>query len=129
MFKLDGISYDVDVSIDELEEKFEKLSSSESGRTQDGKMFIDVIGTFYNYTLHIRRKNSCSLNTYDKLFMALSEPVDFNTIEVPHNQTVWSFQAYITSGSRKLIRQYRGENYWGDMTIEFIARSAQRRSG
>lgn len=127
MLKIDGVSYDVDVWCDELEESFEKLSADTSGRTQDGTMYIDIIGTFYNYTLHIGRKTGTDVAQYDALFEALSKPAAFNRVEFPHGQTTLAFDAYITSGSRKLIRQYRGKNYWGDITIKFIAKSPQRR--
>lgn len=127
MLKIDGVSYDVDVWCDELEEKFEKLSGEDSGRTQDGKMWIDMIGTFYNYTLHVARKPGASLNEYDALFAALSAPVAFNTVEFPHDQGTIVFEAYITSGARKLLRQIDGKNYWGDLSISFIAREPQRR--
>ena len=127
MLKIDGVEYDVDVYCDELEESFEKMSGEDSGRTQDGKMWIDMIGTFYNYTLHISRKPGSTLDAYDALFSVLSAPVGFNTIEVPHNQGTLSFEAYITSGSRKLLRQIDGKNYWGDLSIHFIAREPQRR--
>lgn len=127
MIKIDGVSYDVDVWCDELEETFEKLSADTSGRTQDGTMYIDIIGTFYNYTLHIGRKTGTDLAQYDALFDALSAPKPFNTVEFPHGQSTISFEAYITSGSRKLLRRYMGKNYWGDITIKFVARAPQRR--
>lgn len=127
MLKIDGVSYDVDVSVDELEESFEKLSADTSGRTQDGTMYIDIIGTFYNYSLTIRRKQGTDLSNYDALFEKLAEPVDFITLEVPHGQGTQSFMAYITSGSRKLLRQVNGSNYWGDITLKFVAKSPQRR--
>lgn len=128
MIKIDGVSYDVDVWCDELDESFEKLSADTSGRTQDGTMYIDMIGTCYIYTLHIGRKSGTDVAQYDKLFEVLSEPVAFNHVEFPHGQKLLSFDAYITSGSRKLLRQYNGKNYWGDITIKFIPRAPQRRA-
>ncbi len=128
MIKIDGVEYDADVYIDEIEETFEKLSGEDSGRTQDGKMWIDMVGTCYNYTLHVVRKPGTSLAAYDALFKALSAPKDFNTVEFPHDQGTMIFEGYITSGSRKLLRQIDGKNYWSDISIQFIAREPQRRA-
>lgn len=127
MLKIDGVSYDIDVWCDELEESFEILSADTSGRTQDGTMYIDPIGTFYNYTLHIGRRPGGSLSQYDALFRALSAPGSFHQLEFPHDQGTLSFTGYITSGSRKLLRQYQSGNYWGDITLKFVARSPHRR--
>lgn len=128
MITIDGVSYDSTVVCDSLEQKFEKLSSDKSGRTQAGDMFIDPIGTFYNYTIHIKRNPNASATAWDNLWMVLSDPKGFHTVEFPHNQTVLTFQAYITSGSRKLLRKVRSLNYWGDISFTFTARSPQRRA-
>lgn len=127
MIKIDGKTYDVDVICDDLEEQFEILASEDSGRTQDGTMWIDVIGTFYNMSMHIQRRPTTTVADYDDLFQTLSAPVDFHTVEFPHGQGTMSCQMYVSSGSRKLLRQRNGENRWGDMTIQFVARAPQRR--
>lgn len=128
MFIMDGIEYDVDVGIriDELERSFEKLSTDKSGRVMSGKMYINLIGTFYNYKMTVRRGVNCSLEDYEKFFEALSAPVPFNVITVPYGQTSLTFEAYITKGSQKLIRSAREEHYWGPLSISFISRSPQK---
>lgn len=128
MFKLDDIEYDVEagVKIDEVERSFEKLSTDKSGRVMSGKMYINLIGVFYNYKLTLRRGLNCSLEDYEKLFEHLSAPVPFNTITVPFGQTSITFEAYITKASQKLIRSARNEHYWGPLTVSFISRSPQK---
>lgn len=128
MFILDGIEYDVDVGIriDELERSFEKLSTDKSGRVMSGKMYINLIGTFYNYKMTVRRGLNCSLEEYEKFFEHLSAPVPFNVLTVPYGQTTMTFEAYITKGSQKLIRATKNEHYWGPVTLSFIAREPQR---
>lgn len=125
---MDGIEYDVDVGIriDELERSFEKLSTDKSGRVQSGKMYINLIGVFYNYKMTIRRGANCSLDDYEKFFEALSAPVPFNVISVPYGQTSITFEAYITKASQKLIRSAHEEHYWGPLSISFISRSPQK---
>jgi hypothetical protein len=123
-FKIDGVEYNVEVK--EISQSFEKLSTDKSGRLINGDMFIDLIGTYYNYTMTIFRKGY-DYAQYDTLWMALSEPVDFQTIEFPHNQETLTFEAYVTKGQRALIMQKNSNNLWGDITISFIAKSPQRR--
>lgn len=128
LFTIDGIEYDVDVGVklDEVERSFEKLSTDKSGRTQSGKMYINLIGTFYNYKLTVRRGLNCSLEDYEKFFEHLSAPVPFNEITVPFGLSTLTFEAYITKASQKLIRSAKDEHYWGPLTISFISRSPQR---
>ncbi|MBQ3006748.1 MAG: hypothetical protein IJD78_04215 [Clostridia bacterium] len=128
MFIMDGIEYDVDVGIriDELERSFEKLSTDKSGRTQNGKMYINLIGVFYNYKMTVRRGSGCSLEDYEKFFEALSAPVPFNVITVPFGQTTLTFEAYITKASQQLIRSARNKHYWGPLSISFVSREPQR---
>ncbi len=128
MFIMDGIEYDVDagIRIDELERSFEKLSTDKSGRTMNGKMYINLIGVFYNYKMTVRRGANCSLEDYENFFEALSAPVPFNTITVPFGQTSLTFEAYITKASQQLIRSAHNRHYWGPLSISFISREPQR---
>ncbi len=128
MIEIDGVKYDVtaDIRTASLERSFEKLSSDQSGRLQNGEMFISLIGVYFNYKLTLQRGVSCSLAAYDELFEALSAPVAFNTITVPYNQGTITFEAYITKASQKLLRQARSQNYWGPLSISFIAKQPQK---
>ena len=128
MFTLDGIEYgvDVDIKLDELERSFEKLSTEDSGRVQSGKMYISLIGTFYNYKMTVRRGLNCSLKEYEEFFEHLSAPVPFNILTVPYGQSTITFEAYITRGSQKLIRATKKEHFWGPVTLNFIAREPQK---
>ncbi len=128
MLEIDGRRFDVttDFRVTEMERSFEKLSSDQSGRTQDGEMCIFLIGVYNNYKMTVSRGIGCSLKAYDELFELLSAPVPFNVITVPYGQGTITFEAYITKGSQKLIRQHRKENYWGPITISFVAKSPQK---
>lgn len=124
LFAWNGVHYDV--AIISLRRTFDKLSSDKSGRTQDGHMFIDPIGTFYNYELVVRRAPTCSLEEYDNFFDAISAPAAFGNLKVPYNQGAYYFDAYITNGAQELIKRESGHSYWGDITLQFIAKSPQR---
>lgn len=127
MFTIDDVSFDVDVLCDEFTESFSVLTGENSGRTQDGNMYIDVIGTFYNYTLHLKKRAKCSVADYDKLWDMVAQPVKYHKVKFPHNQTEWEFNAYISDGERKLKRRENGKNLWGDITLTFVPMKPQRR--
>jgi hypothetical protein len=128
MIVIDGHSYAVNAAVTELTESFEKLSSDKSGRTKTGDMYISLIGVYFNYELKLYKGN-CSIEDWDRLWDQLSAKKAFNTITVPHNQTTVTFVAYITSGSRMLKQQRNDKNYWGDITVKFIAKSPQNLGG
>jgi len=53
-FLLDGVAYNV--SVTGLKRSFSVLDTDNSGRTQDGEMYRDIIGTFYNYEMTVRQR-------------------------------------------------------------------------
>ena len=127
MFELDGIDFDDTVAITSFAEKFEILNGKKSGRLQTGPMFIEKVGTFYNYSMTFVRRNAASKEKYDLFAKMLANPNNEHTITVPHNQTLRkNYRVYIAAGQRKLIQTKRlsGDLYnsrWGGLTVDFIA--------
>lgn len=117
-FVMDGIPYNVNVM--ELTRKFSVLDSAKSGRTQDGSMYRDPIGTFYNYSIVIERRGSDNA-ALDALWDAMSQPVPSHVCTFPYNQTVMSQQMYVTSGEQKIKRIYDNHTEWDSMSVNFIA--------
>ena len=121
LITVDGEGYDVINS--EITRSFQVLDGENAGRTMDFEMHRDVGGTFYNYTWKIEPRN---ITEYDELYEILSAPVDYHNIVVPYGQTTKSFKAYVTSGQDVLKRQEDGVNYWGELSINFVAMSPNR---
>ena len=86
----------------------------------------DIIGTFYNYELQIDAR-SASLAEYDQLYEILSAPVNFHTVSFPYGQSTLTFRAYVTEGQDSISRITGGKNYWRGLTVQFIAKSPQRK--
>lgn len=130
MVKVDGKEYAA--SVTNLERNFNITDGENAGRLLlILKMERDVQGTFYNYTMTI---DSDFMNDedYSELYLKLSAPVDSHVLEVPFNQEVLTFDAYVTSGKDKLkkVTNYNKENqknHWGELTVNFIAIEPQRR--
>lgn len=125
LFTVDGVGYKVSVPSGGLKRSFDILDGPNAGRMLGGRMVRDVIGTFYNYQMEINR-NGASLEEYDRLFQALSAPVDSHTLRFPYGQSTLTFQAYITKGNDSLIRRSKGKNYWGGLSVQFVAMAPQR---
>lgn len=121
LIEVDGVSYDVINS--ELTRSFQVLDGENAGRTLDGEMHRDVIGTYYNYTWKLEPK---TIGDYSTLYDVLSSPSDYHTITVPYNQSTKTFRAYVTNGQDQLRRQEDGVNYWTGLSINFIAISPNR---
>lgn len=123
VFTLDGIEFNVNVT--KLERSFAVTDTDNSGRTLDGSMHRDIIGTYYNYNMALETKN-LDLARYDQLYEMLSSPVASHNLIVPYAQQNLEFQAYVTSGTDSL--KMRGnKNLWSGLAINFIAMEPQRR--
>lgn len=126
LFKVDGISYDVFVPVGGLKRSFKVLDGPNAGRLLNATMTRDVLGTFYNYNLQIRRSNS-DLSSYDDLYEVLSSPEDYHTVTFPYGQETLTFDAYVTDGEDQLSRKSKSGQYWDGLSINFIAMEPYRR--
>lgn len=126
IFTVDGVEYDVDVI--KLSRKAKVTDTDNSGRTLDGVMHRDIIGTYYNYTLEIQAKDG-KHQDYDKLFDVVSAPQDSHDFVIPYGQETLSFKAYVTTSEDSMIRR-NGVNLWGyedPLKLDFVAMEPQRR--
>jgi len=122
IFSIDGFYFDVEVL--SLKRKFAVLDGSNTGRTLDGKIHRDIIGTFYNYSLAVDCK-LLSLEQYDELFELISDTSESHMITVPYGQASKTFEAYITSGEDDL-KIIGNKNIWSGLAINFIATKPER---
>ena len=123
--KINGRSYDVLVV--ELSENFNILYSENTGRTMDGRMTLDPLGTFIGHKITFRRKNGKE-QEYDELFNLFSQPRnDGILVEIAHNQGTISYDAYVSSGERSVTRinPNSGVVYWGEFSVNIIPMEAQ----
>ena len=126
IFTIDGVSYNVDVM--KLKRKAAVTDTDNSGRTIDGVMHRDIIGTYYNYTLEVA-PYAGDYVSYDALYDAISAPVDSRHVVFPYGQETLEFDAYVTSAEDEL-RIKDGVNRWAydsNLSINFIAMAPQRR--
>ena len=119
-FLLDGESYNV--SVTKLTRKFSVLDTDKSGRTQNGEMYRDPIGTFYNYSMTVCARNSDSA-ALDAFWEVISQPVKSHVCVFPYGQETLSQKMYVTSGEQELRLMTEKKNHWDEISINFIAMS------
>lgn len=125
--KIGGKEYNV--LITELSENFNILYSDNTGRTMSraAKMTLDPLGTFYGHKIKIKRRQGYEAE-YDALYNYISKP-RYNGIpvEIVHNQTTISYDAYISSGERaiKRIDRKTGKVYWDELSLNIVPMEAQ----
>ena len=125
VFSVDGVSYR-NIHVSSLKRSFAVLDGENAGRTMDGAMQRDVIGTYYNYSLEIDPSNSDPAE-YDALWEAISSPADSHTVSFPYGRDMLTFQAYVSNGEDHLWDFFRGTNRWEKLTVNFIAMDPERR--
>lgn len=127
VFSVDGVAYPGVFIKSPIHRSFNVLDGENAGRTLDGRMQRDIIGTYYTYRLEFDSRLSDPAE-YDALFEALSAPVNSHKIVVPYGQGVLEFEAYVANGEDDLSRIYRNESRkWDNLTINFVSMEPQRR--
>lgn len=132
-FKIEGKAYNVLVV--DLEENFTITYTENSGRTLEeaAPMYLEPIGTFIGHVVKIKCKQGYEAE-YDELYELLSTPrkIDENhkgiMVDIAHNQSTISYEAYVSNGKRPLKRIDINNKklHWGEMTLNIIPVKAQR---
>jgi len=84
VFTVDGIQYK-NIHVLSVKRSFSVLDGENAGRTMDGSMQRDVIGTYYNYSLEIDPSDS-DPKEYDALYEVLSAPVNSHDVTFPYGR-------------------------------------------
>lgn len=127
--RINGISYDVNVAISDYEETFNVLDGENAGRgTKSGRMIRDIIGTYIGHKVTFFNKGGEDGNAaFDALWddlLALSVE-DSVQLEAADGNKQIIYEAYYTTGSRKIKRVVDGVNYWDELAVSFVPMEAQ----
>ena len=115
------------VGVISLKRKADFLDSEATKRLENGDMYRDLIGVYFNYDLKFEPSTPQNHSEYELLWEKLTEPVEFHTVTVPYNNTTFSFVAYFSGISDELMLQQRENNFWKGLSVNFKAKSPARR--
>lgn len=123
--KINGISFDVTVAISALEESFDVLDGENAGRALSGRMVRDIIGTYIGHSVTFFAGKSQA--DFDALwdYLVAHSVDDSVSVELADGQSSINYEAYYTSGKRKLRVQEDNVNYWDEIQISFVPMDAQ----
>lgn len=124
IFWMDGKAYNVRVL--SLTRKFAITETAISGRTQDGQMYRDLFGTYYNYSMTVaqRGEDAASLEAF---WQAVSDPKVSHLCTFPYGQKILTQRMYVKAGQQALTQRQNGKNHWEQLEIAFIAMAPEVR--
>lgn len=117
-FTMDGVEYNIHVT--KLTRKFSVMDTDKSGRTIDGEMYRDPIGTFFNYSMTVAPRGE-DMAAMDAFWEAICQPVASHVCVFPYGQKTLTQRMYVTSGEQDLLLMRPSANRWGEISINFIA--------
>lgn len=123
-------AFDVTVSISDYEENFNVVDGDNAGRSlANARMIRDVKGAFFGHKITFCRNgmSPSAVQAFDDLWdwIRRHSVDDYVYIQAADGQTTISYEAYYTSGSRKLKTVENGVNYWDELSINFIPMEPQ----
>lgn len=122
MITIDGLIFDIPVIVMDEDAAFlDKFAE----RTVDGKLHRELIGVFFNF--QIQFGSSATTAELARLWLKLTEPIEFHTVTVPDTDgTTYTFTAYFSNVKRKLRRVSASKTFWKTLTVNFIAQAPAR---
>jgi hypothetical protein len=118
MITIDGVTFDIPVlSIKRTADFLDKFAE----RTEDGKLKRELIGVFFNYQLQLG--STTNTTEYASLWQKLTEVEEFHEVVVPDESGDYTFTAYFANISDELRKIKDAQNYWKNLTVNFIAQS------
>ena len=124
MIIIDEIEYDIPVvSLKRKSEVLDKYAE----RVESGDLKREIIGVYFNYELTFGRSSN-NPSAYAALWLKLTEPVPFHTVNVPDDNGYVTFTAYFAGVSDELVKSKDDgvTNFWRNLTATFIAQSPAR---
>ena len=109
-----------------INRRAEILFKDSAGRTANGVLHAEPIGTYYNYDLEVgmSRKNATD---YAALWLKLTEPTANHTITLPDESNTLTFNCYFAN-IRDTVQRWNegGTNYFKNLSFSVIPTSPAR---
>ena len=125
MVTMDSINYNVRIVYPTLMESFNIPQGSNAGKSLSYTDIDDIFGTEYGFTFDVQPVPGHEAD-FDAFFQAISAPIGYHEITMPHSQTTITFNAKVRSGSRRYYGEMGGLKRWKDLTVNFTPITPQR---
>ena len=120
---IDGTTFDIPViAIRRRADFLDKGDGTQ--RTMDGVLHRELIGVYFNYELQLGRTHD--VTEYASLWDKLTEPEEFHEVTVPDESGNYTFTAYFSNVADELLKEAEAQNFWKNLTVNFIAKSPER---
>ena len=118
--KINGHPFDAKIAISDYEENFNVLDGDNTGRVKNGSMVRDVIGSYIGHKITFF--SAGNIEEFDALwdYLVQHSVDDFVTLEAADGQSTIIYEAYYTSGKRKIRTVQDGVNYWDEIEVNFV---------
>lgn len=124
MITIDGITYNIPYKV--VDRKAEILFKDGAGRTEDGTLHAEAIGTYYNYDLQMGQSSN-NIADYKALWTKITDPSHEHTVIMPDEDGGRSFTAYFANMRDRVVKwEADGAVYFRELTFSVIAISPQR---
>lgn len=121
---LDTVTYNLPFKT--VKRKAEILYKDGAGRTEDGVLHAEPIGTYYNYDVEV----GMSLNNatdYAAFWLVITSPDSSHTITMPDESDTLTFSCYFANIRDDVVRwNDGGVNYFKNLSFSIIATSPAR---
>ena len=123
---MDDVTYRVRIKSDSpFEESFRIEDGENNMILLNGEESRDVLGTYYDHTMYIE-PDPRYYDDYDAFYLAISAPVDYHMLTMPHGQSSITYKAKIISGSHKLRGTFAGRKIYYGLQVTFQPLGPQR---
>ena len=122
MLIIDDVEFDVPIS--SLERSADFLDSFAT-RTENGDLKRKLIGVYFNYQLEFGY--IADKDVYSALWKKLTEPKEFHTVTIYDQDGSYTFTAYFSSISDKMIRKEGDRNIFTGLKVHFVAKLPARK--
>lgn len=130
MVYIDGRSYKAQWVADTFTRKAEIINGDNSTRKQGNKdMYLEYVGTFFNFTGQLVREKNCSDDEWESLFLKISNPVNSHVVRVPFGQGYMETSIYISSVEQKLKSSIDRNKWDSVITVTYTSMKSQWLAG
>lgn len=124
LISIDGTEYNVFFKV--VNRKAEILFKDGAGRTEDGVLHAEAIGTYYNYDLEMGMSKN-NVSDYANLWVKLTDPNHEHEITLPDEGGSYTFDCYFANIRDQAVT-WKADNtvYFRNLSFSVIAISPAR---